>query len=73
MIYNLIFNELINVIGNFETGWQLTTIQVVSMIISIIFILIFLSIPLKLFYHFLTLFNDKQTKKRRRKKNETIF
>lgn len=73
MVYDLIFNELSNVIGIFDNGWQLTTLQIVSMALSIFYILFFMSIPLKLFNNFLMLFNDKQTKKRRKNKNETIF
>lgn len=67
MIYNLILNELISVIGNFEIStFQFKTLEIFSIILSIIFVLIFLSIPLIAFYNCLFLFNIR--KKRRRRK-----
>lgn len=72
MIYYIILNELSSVFGISE-GWQFLTLEIFSIILCIFFVILFLSIPLKLFFHFLTMFTQLSRRKGRRKRKNEIY
>lgn len=77
MVYDLIYNQLIEIFNISGGGWQLTAVEIVSFILTCLFVLIFLAIPLYSFKKVLTFMgsieiNNKeddppfQSKKKRR-------
>lgn len=49
MIYDLIFNELLNIFNAVSGSWQYTGVEILSFILTTLFVLIFLALPLYAF------------------------
>lgn len=60
MIYDLIFTELIDLFNAISGTWQYTGVEVFSFILTTIFILLFMAIPLYAFKSLLASLNGSE-------------
>ncbi len=56
MVYDLIYNQLITIFNVSDGGWLLTAVQIVSFTLTVLFMLIFMLIPIFALYKIMTLF-----------------
>lgn len=67
MVYQILLDNLRLIFGN-NVQWVITGTEIIAFIITLLFTLLFLSIPTYLFYYFITLFTEKSSRKRRKRK-----
>ncbi len=58
MVYDLIYNQLITIFNVSDGGWLLTAVQIVSFSLTVLFMLIFMLIPIYALYKIMTLFGS---------------
>lgn len=66
MIYELIYNELLTIINIDLAPWLLKSVEILSLILTILFIMIFLSIPFYIFKGFFSLLSFEEPKRKKK-------
>lgn len=68
MIYDLIIDSLLKVINASVDTWQYLTIEIVSIILSLLLFLMFFFLPLYIAIEIINLPNDEDTGSKRKKR-----